>query len=426
MTTTDPTTRPTRRGVLHGTAGAAVLAALGPVPTALAGPPPQPRPGTANGRGRLIPSAKLGTILFTQRDAVSRRGIWDNPSPTLGYIGGVGFPEDPDDLGPLVPLPGGFLELFEFLAAAGFRQVEFAGYNQNSSNRGGSNPGPNEPFAYLDYARTLRGFLDDTGLEAVGNHGFIPNTWPGAPGVGMSASDRDRFELELEFAAILGMDYMGTGADPTGNSQIEAWDLAAEKWEALNSLSMPSGIRMYPHNHADAYNFLQDGPTVEVTEDLVTGDPLPVPQLVRASSGIRRMEYFLQITKGSSCHIELDVYWANVARHRFAWYYDETGQRRESFFDVTGFAAAHATRIPLYHAKDGLRTGQPPGVGNGYSIEPFGQGDIDYRQFYRGQPARGFHSSLYEQDNAPGGGADPGKSLRDTLVSQAGLASLRG
>jgi sugar phosphate isomerase/epimerase len=417
----------TRRRALQMGAGAALLAALGPLPGALAKPSPTPGREGDRANGRLVPADKLGTILFTQRDAISRRGVWSNPEPTMGRLGGPGFPEDPTDLGPLVPLPGGFLEVFEFLAAAGFRQIEFAGYNQNAANQGGRNPGPGSPAAYLDYARTLRGFLDAAGLEAVGNHGFIPNTWPGpgSPGGVMTSTDHDRFQVELEFAAILGMSYMGTGTDPTSSSQQEAWDLAAEKWEALNALSMAGGIRIYPHNHADAYDVLQDGPLVEVTEDLLTGEPLPAAQMVRGSSGVRRMEYFLQGTDRST-HIELDVYWVQVARHRFGWFYDWDGVRQESSFDVNGFVAANATRIPLYHAKDGLRTDQAPGVGNGYSITPFGEGDIDYRRFYLEQRARGFPSSVYEQDNAPGGGSDPGRSLRDSRVSQLNLAGLRG
>ena len=51
--------------------------------------------------------------------------------------------------------------------------------------------------------------------------------------------------------------------------------LAGEKWEALNTLSLEWGIHLYPHNHSPAYNFLQDGPMVTVTEDRLTGAPIP-------------------------------------------------------------------------------------------------------------------------------------------------------
>ena len=40
--------------------------------------------------------------------------------------------------------------------------------------------------------------------------------------------------------------------------------------------------------------------------------------------------------------------------------------------------------------------------------------------------AKGFHYPMYEQDNAPGGGADPGRSLRFAAESYAGMAALRG
>lgn len=415
-----------RRDFLKASAGAAAaaatLAAVGPG-AVLAAPP------AARG-APLVPPGKVGTILFTQRDAISRRGIWNNPEPTMGFLGGPNFPQDPNDLGPLVPVPGGFREVFQYLAEAGYKRIEFAGYNQNANNAGGSNPGPNDRPAYVAYAQTLRGFLDEFGLKAVGNHGFIPNTWPGpsSAGGGMSAADHERFQTELEFAAILGMDFMGTGNDPTNSSGKEAWDVAAEKWTALNALASAWGIKIYPHNHADAYNFLQDGPLVEVTVNRLTGEPLPAPQMVRGESGIRRMEYFFQITDEATCPAEIDIYWAYVAQHRFRWYYDHAGQRRESIFDPLAVVAAQPHRFPLYHAKDGARTDQPPGVGNGYNLIPFQvpESDIDYVTFFRDDGPRGFHSPNYEQDNAPGGGSDPGQSLRFSKLSSANMLAMRG
>lgn len=40
--------------------------------------------------------------------------------------------------------------------------------------------------------------------------------------------------------------------------------------------------------------------------------------------------------------------------------------------------------------------------------------------------ARGYHNSNYEQDNAPGGGADPGQSLRHAAISAYNMRRLRG
>jgi hypothetical protein len=427
-----------RRRLLAG-AGAAATAAFTPLGPASVFAPTAASAGT----GRLIPDGKLGTITFTQRDVPARVGIAASAAlgvaPTMGRLGGPAFPEDPTDLGPLVPLPGGWLELFEFLAGCGFKQIEFAGYGQNAANPGGAAPNPapggvttpESRAAYLAYARTLRGFLDAFGLQAIGNHGFVPNTWngPSSPGGAMSTEDFNRLQTELEFAAILGMPYMGTGNDPTSanNRNIEPWTVAGEKWEALNALSLQWGIQMYTHNHSPAYNFLQDGPMVTVTQDRITGAPIP-PTVVRGESGKRLMQHYLDVTDPSLVVIEMDIYWAHVAQHQWRWRYDWEGNRVEDIFDPLAQVARQTKRYALFHAKDGDATTQAPGVGDGYTMIPFGdpRSDIDFRTFFSNIGAKGFHNPNYEQDNAPGGNADPGQSLRFSKISGVNMKSLRG
>ena len=420
-------TKLSRRQLLKaGAAGATVaaLSSLGPAGVFAA-------PSAGNGKGRLIAAGKVGTITFTQRDVPGRHGHLDRERAD-GILGGANFPEDPTDLGPLVPLPGGWLELFQYLSGVGFTQIEFAGYGQNAANPGGAQPNPTTNKAgYLAYAATLRGFLDDNGLEAIGNHGFIPNTWPGpsSPGGAMSTADYDRFQTELEFASILGMPFMGTGNDPTSanNRNIEPWTIAGEKWDALNVLTTAWGIHLYPHNHSPAYNFLQDGPMVLVDEDRLTGAPI-TPVLVRGESGKRLMQHYLDITDPELCLIEMDIYWAHVAQHQHRWRYDWNGNRVEDIFDPLATVAMQTQRYPLYHAKDGDRTAQPVGVGDGYTMIPFGdpRSDIDFATFFKEQGAKGYHNPNYEQDNAPGGGADPGRSLRFSAISAANMNALRG
>ena len=122
-----------RRQMLGWGVGGAAAMALAP----LGGTSAYAAPRTAKGpNGRLIPADKVGTITYTQRDVPGRFGIATG-SATMGYLGGPSFPQDPTDLGPLVPLPGGWKELFEYLAAVGIEQVEFAGYGQNPNNPGG-------------------------------------------------------------------------------------------------------------------------------------------------------------------------------------------------------------------------------------------------------------------------------------------------
>jgi len=434
-----------RRSLLKIGAGCGAAAVLTPLGAsgALAAPP--------EGKGgRLIPAGKVGTITFTQRDVPGRLAI-SAGGTTMGFLGGPDFLADPNanptDLGPLVPLPGGWKELFEYLSGAGFTQIEFAGYGQNAANPGGTasySATPEGRAAYLAYAGRLRGLLDDNGLEAIGNHGFIPNTWngPGSAGGAMSESDLLRFQTELEFGAILGTPYLGTGSDPTSanNRNIEPWTLAGEKWTALNELSVNQfGIHMYPHNHDPAYAFLQDGPLVEVTVSRQSGLPLAAPQVVRGESGKRLMQHWLDITPADLVKAELDIYWAHVAQHIHRWRYDWEGNRVEDIFDPLAQVQVQTQRYPLYHAKDGDSTGQAPGAGaslgtgtqgsaQGYTMIPFGdpRSDIDFATFFKEQGARGNHNPNYEQDNAPGGGSDPGRSLRSSYQSAFNMNALRG
>ena len=232
----------------------------------------------------------------------------------------------------------------------------------------------------------------------------------------MSAADEMRYMTELEFASILGTPYMGTGDDPTSadSRNLELWTLAGRKWEALNELSIGAfGIRLYPHNHSPSYNFLQDGPMVTVTQDRVSGVPIP-PTDVRGESGKRLMQHFLDVTSPDLCVLEMDIFWAHVAQHQWRWRYDWEGNRVEDVFDPRAQVEAQPERYALYHAKDGARTHDPPGVGQGYEFVPFGhpRSDIDFRPFVLDHGATASPHPNYEQDDAPGDSVDPGRSLR--------------
>ncbi len=127
------------------------------------------------------------------------------------------------------------------------------------------------------------------------------------------------------------------------------------------------------------------------------------------------------------CVVEMDIFWAHVAQHQWRWRDDWEGRRVEDIFDPTAQVARQTKRYALFHAKDGDRTAEPPGVGNGYSFIPFGdpRSDIDFEHFYGDIGAKGFHNSNYEQDNAPGGVADPGQSLRFARISGQNMNDLR-
>ena len=90
-----------RRRFLAGAGAAVAACAAGPGNVfAATKANPTKAPGAP-----LIPPGKLGTITFTQRDVPPRIGIAASAAlgltPTMGFVGGPGFPEDPTDLGKL-------------------------------------------------------------------------------------------------------------------------------------------------------------------------------------------------------------------------------------------------------------------------------------------------------------------------------------
>jgi sugar phosphate isomerase/epimerase len=365
--------RRTFLGVVAGSAGAASLAGW-------------PSSAWGDDDDRLLRKRNIGVILFSVRDAVGR-----DPTTT--------------------DLPSGFREVLERMAEIGYKQIEFAGYGQNANAAGGANPGSGNPGAYLAYARTLRGFLDEFDLKANGTHAFIPGS--------LTQANLDRYRLELEFAATLGMDYYGTGGDPSGSRFKADWDVAADRWNQLGQIAREEyGIRLYTHNHDGVYNFLLD-----------SGPPDALGRPTR-SSGLRMLEYGFTVLDPRYVFFEMDIFWAHVAQHRFQTYTAPDGSTQTDIFDPAGTVRAEerrsrTLRFPLFHAKDGRRTADPPGVGQGYVMVPFGQGDIDFATFFSRIGKSGQRIPFWEQDNAPGGAANPGQSLAFAEVSYPPLRNLR-
>lgn len=340
-----------------GVAGAAALGALGPLAPA------------ARADGVTVPQGARGIILFTVRDAISRL---DN-SVVDPYTGQL--------------LRGGFRGVFETLSAIGYHQVEFAGYTQ----------GANGPITTAQ----IRQLLVDNGLVANGSHGSIPST--------VTPTTIAQFEQQLDNAEILGMGHMGTGGDPTGSNYKADWDQAAEVWNTWGAMAAARGIKLYTHNHHQAYDFLLDsGPL----DDL--GRPT-------RSSGIRKLEYFFGLADPKLVWFEMDIYWAYVAQFRWHTYTDPDGVVRESVFDPIATVAPRPHRFPLFHVKDGVRADTP----DGYIFVPAGTGVIPLQQLLDTIGEKGYHHPNYEQDNAPGGAANPGQSLQFADISYDNIASWR-
>ncbi|MFI7573899.1 sugar phosphate isomerase/epimerase family protein [Micromonospora sp. NPDC049497] len=343
-------------GALAGVAGAAAVGAAGWTPAA-----------GADGNGLLVPTGKRGIILYSVRDRISAA---------------------PDATG----VPYGFERVLARLAEIGYKEVEFAGYNQNVGILG----------RQITPAE-IRKILDDNGLRANGSHASIPGS--------VTPDTIAAFERTLDTAEILGMTHVGTGSDPTNSNYKTDWDAAADRWNTFGEMAAARGLKLYTHNHDAAYNFLLDS------------GPLDALGRPTRSSGVRKLEYFIGLTNPEWVWFEMDIFWAHVARHRWHTYVDPDGVPQTDVFDPLATVAAQPIRFPLFHAKDGAFN---PATTNGYDMVPLGQGDIDYGGFFANMGAKGYHNPMWEQDNAPGGAADPGRSLRYAEVSFQHMSGLRG
>ncbi|MEV6367146.1 TIM barrel protein [Micromonospora musae] len=285
----------------------------------------------------------------------------------------------PDDSG----VPYGFERVLARLAELGYKEIEFAGYTQHSSILG----------RQITPAE-IRKILDDNGLVANGCHVSInPAT----------------FEEQMDIAETLGMKNLGTGSDPTNSSYTADWDAAADVWNDLGRQARKRGLRLYTHNHDAAYSFLLDA------------GPLDANGRPTRSSGTRRLEYFFRRTDPRYVFFELDIYWAYVARFKHQKYVDRYGHERTDLFDPILNVVNQSKRFPLFHAKDGNRNSA---LANGHEMVPFGEGDINFQQFFQTIGDPDFRHANWEQDNAPGGTTNPGQSLDFAALSYTNMSEM--
>ena len=212
----------TRRQFIGASVGVAAAASLGGAGATLG--------VTGKGGRPTIPPGLLGVQQFSVRDATARLSIASSNrlgvAPTMGFLGGPDYPDDPTDLGPLVPLPGGYAEVFEYLASVDVRGFEFFQSTQNVNELG------RQPTA-----AEIRQYLDAAGLKAVGTHQFGLGNLDPATGNLTAAG-----ETLFEFLSTLGMETMGF----SGNlSQIpnNSPDPANPSDEPPERLGLAGGLR---------------------------------------------------------------------------------------------------------------------------------------------------------------------------------------
>jgi sugar phosphate isomerase/epimerase len=361
-----------RRGFLA--AGAASAAAVGLGLAGCGG-------GSPADTGR-VPHDRRGIQLYTVRDALER-----DPAayPTL---------------------PSGFRAVFAALAAAGYGAVEGfdsdgAPFRQHPDAPGGATPAP----------ALVKRWLDEHGLVAAGHYGKI---------------DPRTIDATLDLAEALGTKVVGS-VDPIPypcSNQKADWDVAIDEWNACAKRAAARGVRIYAHAHWRPWDFLRD-----------SGRPDARGHFSRCS-GVRSMEYWLANTDPRSVCLELDTYWAYVARSLYTDYVAPDGSRRHAEFDPLATALANLDRCPVFHAKDGVpAAAPPPGFEGDYVWTPFGAGELPLGHFFRTVLARARGPVPYlcvEQDNGPAGVgsglgepiSDPQKSLRDAALGLKGLGAI--
>jgi sugar phosphate isomerase/epimerase len=372
-----------RRGLLGAGAGAAAAALT--LPNLACGGGGEQGTADANrqeGEGGLVARNRRGLQLYSIRDAVGR---------------------DPHEY---PTLPSGFRHVFEALAEIGYANVEgfnqgAAPFKQHPNAEGGAEPSP----------RLIKKWMDEYGLRAGGHYGKI---------------DPSTIDATLRLAETLETSLIGS-VDPIPypcSNQKADWDVAIEEWNTCAAKAAARGIQIYAHAHWRPWEFMRDS------------GPVDAGKYTRCS-GIRSMEYWLEGTDPKWVALEMDTYWAYVARSLYDRYTAPDGAMRHAKFDPIATALKYGERCIVFHAKDGVVSASPPaGFEGGWTWTTFNSGDMPVEELFRavlGKRSKGDAPFLNtEQDNGPSGIGtslaepitDPMKSLRDAGTNYLGLAGM--
>ena len=296
-----------RRMFIGATAGAAGAAAVGPFAggTAVA----HEHHGGHSGGGGLVPRKRIGLQQWSIRDAITRLD-----GSVSGYLGGPDFPRDPTDLGPLVPLPGGFASVFRYLASVGYRGFEFFSFSQ----------GPNG--AITD--QQIRAALDSAGMVAAGTH----------TGGLQQMVDPAYRQQQIDRARILGYRMIGTAGNPANPTlgTLAAWQGYAAQANEVGAALRAVGIKYFFHPEQDWFRFFDDPAHPEL-------------------SRVHRIDWFTANTDRRYGFFEPDTMHTLAGRARFVDPVDG------SLFDVNGWYRRLASqgRLIAWHIKDADRIPLP-------------------------------------------------------------------
>src|SRR3954469_3619952 len=415
--------------------------------------------GKGNGGRPTIPPGLLGVQQFSVRDATARLSIASSKrlglAPPMGFLGGPDYPQDPTDLGPLVPLPGGFTEVFEFLASAGVRGFEFFQSTQDARELG------RQPTA-----DEIRSYLDAAGLKATGTHQFGLGNFDPATGNLTPAG-----ETLFEFLATLGMDSMGFSGNlsqlpnnspdpakpgaflPNSSGWVEDYvnpltgvrtfgvKSRAAHANRVGEILDKRGVKYFYHPEQDNYRYFNDPahPELNLTH---------------------RIQYVMANTNPALFGWEIDILHNFSGRLRFL-----NPSTHKPDISVWDLAQAQNRRVWGWHIKDGFRntaytgtwTGGPAETNGSPYVQTFqrtptftdaiisGEGDLGagpvaghpnadpdepgFQYMFEHLKGPNQRNYIIESDSGPGpttgANADPGRSLRHAKASAAALLACR-
>jgi len=404
MTSHTPFNRRTFLGVSAGLAGAAAVGGSA-TPAMAANPSDQAARG-----GRVVPRGHLSIQQFSVRDAITRVD-----GAVMGYLGGPNFPHDPTDLGPSVPLPGGFASVFRYLRSVGYTGFEFFNFAPGGSTAGITIP-------------QIRQALRDNHMVSSGTH----------TGGLQSMIDPVYRQGQIDIARVLGHRMIGTAGNPGPAANptpalLADWQRIAEQANTVGAALRAVGIKYFFHPEQDWFRFF--------------ADPAH-PELDR----VHRIDWFTDHTDPRYVFFEPDTTHTMAGRQRFP---DPVDGR---LFDVNRWfgrlAAQH--RLIAWHVKDSVRTlplqtvgvnpfsqtVARPGffanpdvvyvgegtVGQGYPVDPDPEA-LGYARWFTRFRLSDPAWFVNESDNAigatTGAAPDPGRSLRHAKISAAYMLSLR-
>ena len=276
----------------------------------------------------------------------------------------------------------------EKVAEIGYKQVEFAGYQNKTPE-------------------AVRALLDRLKLKSPSTH------------IGMDLLRKD-LDAQIHIAQTIGHEYItipSLGRSETPMNTVDAWKRVADECNAMGVKLKSAGLKMAFHSHTAEY--------------------------VDVGGGKTGMDIFITQTDPSLFNFQMDLGWARVAsQDPVAWFNKYPGrfkmwhvkdieslksaQDRETRALIA--AAAEKPRVPGAAAPTaapggggrGGAGGAPPAPQPGKPA-PVGTGDVDFKPILAAWKVSGVEHFFVEQDGAS---AWPGGSMASIATSYQNLRKL--